>query len=98
MTKKEMIVVIGIILFFIIILFFVNKNKIRKKSEENSQNSVRTEYNEDEERYLVYDETGNEIYNGTNRAEAEFRQRHPDFNPGFEELDQNMIPTEIVEN
>ena len=93
MTKKELIIVIGIIILFVIILFVVNKNKIKKKSEENQiQNSVRTEYNDEEEKYVVYDDTGKEIYNGTNKAEAEFRERHPDFNPGFEDVDQNMIP------
>ena len=99
MTKNELIVIIGIVLLAIIILFVVNKNKIKQKAEENLiQNSVRTIYNEDEEKYVVYDETGKEIYNGTNKAEAEFRERHPDFNPGFENLDQNMVPTEINEN
>ena len=99
MTKKELMVIIGIVFLAVIILFVVNKNKIKKKSEENqTQNLVRTEYNDEEEKYVVYDETGTEIYNGTNRAEVEFRERHPDFNPGFEDLDQNMVLTEMVEN
>ena len=94
MTKKELTVVIGImIVFIVLIVFFMNKNNVKKKSEEsNSQNTVRLEYDENDEKYLVYDETGKEIYNGTNRAEAEFRERHPDFNPGFEDVDQNMVP------
>ena len=97
MTKKELIIVIGIIILFVIILFVVNK--IKKKSEENQiQNSVRTEYNDEEEKYVVYDESGKEIYNGTNKAEAEFRERHPDFDPGFDDMDQNLVPAEIIEN
>ena len=97
MRKKEAIIIIGIIVIILVVMFCINKNKTHKNSEKNiSQNSVRTEYNNEEEKYVVYDETGKEIYNGTNRAEAEFRERHPDFNPGFEE--ENMILTEIYEN
>ena len=99
MTKKELIIVIGIIILILLVILFVSKNKIKKKSEENQiQNSVRTEYNDDEEKYVVYDETGKEIYNGTNKAEAEFRERHPDFDPGFDDMDQNLVPAEIIEN
>ena len=99
MTKKELIIVIGIIILILLVILFVSKNKIKKKSEENQiQNSVRTEYNDEEEKYVVYDETGKEIYNGTNKAEAEFRERHPDFDPGFDVMDQNIVPTEIIEN
>lgn len=99
MTKKELVIIIGIILLCVIILFVANKNKIKKKSEENQiQNSVKTVYNDKEEKYVVYDETGKEIYNGTNKAEAEFRERHPDFDPGFDVMDQNIVPTEIIEN
>ncbi len=94
MTKKELTVVIGIMIVIIaLIVFLVNKNKVNGKVEEvNFQNTVRLEYDENNGKYLVYDEIGKEIYNGTNRAEAEFRERHPDFNPGFEDVDQNMIP------
>ena len=94
MTKKELIVVIVIMIVIIsLLVFFVNKNNVKKKSEEsNSQNTVRLEYDENDGKYLVYDETGKEIYNGTNMAEAEFRERHPDFNLDFDDVDQNMIP------
>ena len=99
MTKKELIIVIGIIILILLVILFVSKNKIKKKSEENiSQNSVKTVYNDEEEKYVVYDETGEEIYNGTNKAEAEFRERHPDFDPGFDVMDQNVIPAEITGN
>ncbi len=96
MTKKEIIVIIGTIILFVIILFAINKNKIKKKSEENIlQNSVRTEYNEDEGKYVVYDEDGKEIYDGTEKSEAEFYHKHPDFDPGFETLDQNYLPSDM---
>ena len=85
MTKRELIVIIGIISLIImtLVIFSINKNKIKKKNEELSisQNIEWLEYDENEGKYLVYDEAGKEIYNGTNRAEAEFRERHPDFNP-----------------
>ena len=100
MTRKEIIVVIMIIILILtIVLIFHNKNQIKKTSKKiTSQNSVVVDYNDEDGKYIVYDETGKEIYNGTNKAEAEFRERHPDFNPGFEELDQNMIPTEVIED
>ena len=51
MTKKELIVVIGIVILIFLVILFVNKNKVKKKSEENiSQNSVRTVYNDEEEK------------------------------------------------
>ena len=99
MTKKEILILVIIIILILLVIVFINKNKMKKKTEENQvQNSVRTKFDEDEQKYVVYDETGKEIYNGTNKAEAEFRERHPDFNPGFENLNQNMVPTEIIEN
>ena len=80
--NKKLVILFGIIILILIIVFIVNKNKIKKRTEENLiQKSVKTIYNEDEEKYVVYDEVGKEIYNGTNKAEAEFRERHPDFNP-----------------
>ena len=80
--NKKFVILFEIIILILIIVLIVNKNKIKKKTEENlTQNSVKTIYNEDDEKYVVYDETGEEIYNGTNRAEAEFRERHSDFNP-----------------
>lgn len=92
MTKKELIIIVIVILLFVVILFGNNKNKMNKKTEENiSRNSVRTEYNDDEGKYVVYDETGKEIYNGTNKAEAEFIERHPDFDPMIEPIDTNDI-------
>ncbi len=99
MTKKEILITVIIIILILLVILFINKNKMKKKIEENlTQNSVKTMYNEDKEKYVVYDEKGKEIYNGTDKVEAEFRERHPDFNPGFENLNQNMIPTEIIEN
>ncbi len=96
MSRKELIIILSVIILFLIILFVVNKNKIKKKSEENIlQNSVRTEYNEDEGKYVVYDENGKEIYNGTEKSEAEFYHKHPDFDPGFETLNQNYLPSDM---
>ena len=86
MSRKELIIILSVIILFLIILFVVNKNKIKKKSEENIlQNSVRTEYNEN----------GKEIYNGTEKSEAEFYHKHPDFDPGFETLNQNYLPSDM---
>ena len=90
MTRKELIIIVIIVLLIIVILFAKNKSKIDEKAEENiSRNSVRTEYNDDEGKYVVYDETGREIYNGTNKAEAEFRERHPDFDPMIDQFDSD---------
>ena len=82
--NKKLVILFGIIILILIMFLIINKNKIKKKTEENlTQNSVKTIYNEQEEKYVVYDKTGKEIYNGTDKAEAEFRERHPDFDPGF---------------
>ena len=79
MSKKGILILVIIIILILLVILFVNKMK-EKKEENLTQNSVKTIY-EDEEKYIVYDENGEEIYNGTDKAEAEFIERHPDFNP-----------------
>ena len=81
MTNRNIVLFTIVIILVLLILLIVNKNKVHKKEENNFKNMVKTEYIDNEGKYLVYDESGKEIYNGTDKAEAEFRERHPDFNP-----------------
>ena len=91
MKKGEILVIVVALLITIFIIFMLNKKRENTKNEtglnEINTNQTKIEYNEDEEKYVVYDGEGKEIYNGTSEVEANFYKDNPDFNPMIEQFD-----------
>ena len=95
MKKGEILVIVVAILITIFIIFMLNKKRENTKNEtqlnEINTNQPKIEYNEDEEKYVVYDGEGKEIYNGTSEVEANFYKDNPDFDPMIEQFDSNEV-------
>ena len=91
MTKEKIIIIIVAIILIILIFVGITKNKNVKKEEHKNEiiNIV-----EDNGRYIVYDENGQEVYNGIDRAEADFYRLHPDYDTGFERSDEDIYIAE----
>ena len=95
MRKGEILVIVVAILITIFIIFMLNKKRENTKNEtglnEINTNQTKIEYNEDEEKYVVYDGEGKEIYNGTSEVEANCYKDNPDFDPMIEQFDSNEV-------
>ena len=98
MRKGGILILVLSILVIVLIVFMLDK-KTDNKNQLNEINTSQTriEYNEDEEKYVVYDEKGKEIYNGTSEVEANFYKDNPDFDPMIEQLDSDDAQIEDVE-
>lgn len=98
MRKGGILILVLSILVIVLIVFMLDKRTNNKNQlNEINTSQTRIEYNEDEEKYVVYDKTGKEIYNGTSEVEANFYKDNPDFDPMIEQLDSDDAQIEDVE-
>ncbi len=90
MRKGGILILVLSMLVIVLIVFMLDKRTDNKnKLNEINTSQTRIEYNEDEQKYVVYDEKGKEIYNGTSEVEANFYKDNPDFDPMIDQFDSN---------
>ena len=90
MRKGGILILVLSILVIVLIVFMLDKKTDNKnKLNEINTSQTRIEYNEDQEKYVVYDEKGKKIYNGTSEVEANFYKDNPDFDPMIDQFDSS---------
>lgn len=82
MTKKQLIILIGIIIIILIAIIAFNRKKADVAQNKNNNSNVEISYDEETSLYYIKDEETGEIVSASyDETDLEFYKENPDYNP-----------------